>query len=86
MTNFDVFVAKFRAYQLFYMSIKRLSPIIKTCVFSILHKDLHVTTPKQYPHCIEIRFSIIYHEPFEIHIQHTMFFNDLNERFPHQHL
>jgi hypothetical protein len=76
MTNLDVFDTKFKAYQLFCMSIKRLSLMIKTCALSIFHKDLGVTTPKQYPHYVKISLSKIYHEYFEIHIQHTIFFHD----------
>jgi hypothetical protein len=48
----------------------------KTSAPSIFHRDLQVTTPKQYPHYSEISLSKIYHESFEIHIQHTMFFHD----------
>ncbi len=63
------------------MLIIRLNSMIKTCAFLIFHRDLQVITPTQYLYYIDIKLSRIYHEPFEIHIQHNMFFHDLNEFF-----
>ncbi len=52
----------------------------------MFHREVWVTTPKQYPHYIEISLSKIYNEYFEIHIYHTIFFMIPYESFPHQHM
>jgi hypothetical protein len=44
----------------------------KIYAFLILHRDFEITTPKQYPHYMEINLSRINHEPFEIHIHGSL--------------